>query len=165
MATPQNALSPEKRPITTCGVCSSPLCPHLVCRVCGSCSECNEIQIAEVKSGQRFAIDRVLGTSTPAAAHRRLEYLRGCGIAEEDYAEASRALDNLRSDCCRPGQCDRRKRVTQSFCTWCFGRLPEDLKLALGLHLRAGYLTHYRRATQILDGISANAANAADSKS
>jgi hypothetical protein len=152
MATPSNALPAEQRPIQNCGICSSPLCSHHVCRVCSQCAECDAIHLHSAPAGSRFLVD-VLTDRKSAAQARRIDYLRGCGIAEEDFAEASRAVDNLKSDCCRPGHCNRRKRTGQSFCGWCFTKLPAELQANLGLHLRGGYLGHYRQALQILTGI------------
>lgn len=96
MATPSNALPAEQRPIRNCGICSSPLCSHHVCRVCSQCAECDAIHLHSAPAGSRFLVD-VLTDRKSAAQARRIDYLRGCGIAEEDFAEASRAVDNLKS--------------------------------------------------------------------
>jgi hypothetical protein len=67
-----------------------------VCRVCSQCAECDAIHLHSAPAGSRFLVD-VLTDRKSAAQARRIDYLRGCGIAEEDFAEASRAVDNLKS--------------------------------------------------------------------
>jgi hypothetical protein len=160
------SLSLEQQPIRDCGVCGSALCEHLVCRMCSICEACDPHAQERADNWHKYHQDRARAeseiasvriasgyrTSDVSQINRRLDYLRQCGIAEQDLAEASAAVDNLKSDCCAE-PCKRRKRSGQSFCSWCFAKLPQDLQSDLGLHLRGGYLTHYRRAVQILTGI------------
>lgn len=48
--------SASERPLTHCPGCSSMLCSHGVCRVCGDCSICGEIHINPAPDGVRLKI-------------------------------------------------------------------------------------------------------------
>ena len=140
---------------TDCPACSALLCPHGLCRVCLYCPQCDQVVIHPEPAGVRMALDhvRVSPNEVSHAASqlaRRTAYLEECEIPVNQWEEASRAIDNLKSDCCQPGRCNRRKKPQQAFCSQCYRRLPMEVRDDLGLHLRAGYLAVYRRALAIL---------------
>jgi hypothetical protein len=158
MATPAHSTEGAARPIEhSCGICSTELCCHLICRTCGTCEQCKAAEdvyavpaAAAHQHRYPFSIVRLSAervSSLPFDLQRRAEYLESIGIAAADIADASRSLDELRADGCI---CGRRKRQYDSFCRNCYQALPASLRPNLNLHLQMGYLKYVREAWQLL---------------
>ena len=183
-----------QREETSCGVCSGVFCAHGVCRVCGSCSACEGVEIparasvavdclcipgcsingecpvhgdhghhGAARIGKPFdlirnqtpailtevRLTRTMVSSEPRDLAERVRYLRSMGVASEDMADASRALDDRRSDCCG---CLQWKRSGESFCGDCWHILPSRLHARLKQHVCAGYLEAVRESWKLLQG-------------
>jgi hypothetical protein len=79
----------------------------------------------------------------------RVRYLRSIGVATADLADASRALDERRSDCCG---CRQWKRPGESFCGDCWHILTARLHERLKRHISDGYLDAMRESWKLLEG-------------
>jgi hypothetical protein len=102
----------------------------------------------------RLSMERI--SHLPGDLQQRADYLRGLGIGWDDMADASRSIDELRSDMCG---CGRRKRQYDSFCRDCYRDLPIGLRPNLNLHLKSGYLKYVREAWLLLAERRAKPAN------
>jgi len=89
----------------------------------------------------------------------RAENFAEWGIPRDDWAEASDALDELLSDCCR---CGNRKQPHNTFCPDCYRHVPSQMRDGLKKHLSHGYLDAYRTACLWLDCQAAYQAHGVD---
>lgn len=146
----------DKVPLTACPMCSTELCAHGVCRVCGACTQCGDAlpqstsgDVPEVSACEPHKPRSCHGSGETPLTRRQLRelYLRKIGIAEVDVPDAVRALDQLEGDQC---VCGNRKRRHDSFCKPCYQVLPEEVRRGLYLHIKSGYLEMVRCAWQLL---------------
>jgi hypothetical protein len=144
---------PRRRIEASCPICATVVCPHGICRSCQACEVCVIHVLPATPAIVRplFVHQVRLATHVLSRERRHIEeradYLAGIGLASGDWADASRALDELKSDAC---VCGNRKRPYDPFCPDCHNLLPSDLRPLLKRHLGQGYLDPIRRAWSFL---------------
>jgi len=152
---------PSRRAIESCGICSSLLCPHGLCRTCTACHECQE-RLQQLPAPDappavrpedspfvptiRLASNCVSRNRSDIAS--RAEWFAGMQLPRQDWPEASAALDERTGDLC---QCGNWKKPNIAFCFDCHASLPASLHAGLKKHLKYGYLKAYRAAIAVLN--------------